>query len=60
MLSLPPSALATIITGAIKANFPGRLAFRVITAVDSRIILDLDGANRLVGRGTHSTRRAMI
>lgn len=42
---------ATIITGAIKANFPGRLAFRVMSAMDSRIILDTGGANRLVGRG---------
>lgn len=42
---------ASIITGAIKANFPGRLAFRVTSAVDSRIILDAAGANRLVGRG---------
>lgn len=42
---------ASIITGAIKANFPGRLAFRVTSQVDSRIILDSGGANRLVGKG---------
>ena len=42
---------ASIITGAIKANFPGRLAFRVTSQVDSRIILDASGANRLVGKG---------
>lgn len=42
---------ASIITGAIKANFPGRLAFRVTSQVDSRIILDAGGANRLVGKG---------
>ncbi|MDR1373130.1 MAG: DNA translocase FtsK [Dysgonamonadaceae bacterium] len=40
-----------IITGTIKANFPARIAFRVITAVDSRTILDSTGANQLIGRG---------
>lgn len=40
-----------IITGTIKANFPGRIAFKVMQAVDSRTILDRTGANRLVGRG---------
>ena len=40
-----------IITGAIKANFPARLAFRVISMMDSRTILDSPGANQLVGRG---------
>jgi S-DNA-T family DNA segregation ATPase FtsK/SpoIIIE len=40
-----------IITGTIKANFPARIAFRVITAVDSRTILDGTGANQLIGRG---------
>lgn len=42
---------AKIITGAIKANFPGRIAFRVTSSMDSRIILDTTGANRLVGKG---------
>ena len=40
-----------IITGTIKANFPARVAFRVISAVDSRTILDGQGANQLIGRG---------
>jgi len=40
-----------IITGTIKANFPARVAFRVISAIDSRTILDTQGANQLVGRG---------
>jgi S-DNA-T family DNA segregation ATPase FtsK/SpoIIIE len=40
-----------IITGAIKANFPARIAFRVISAIDSRTILDVSGANQLIGRG---------
>ena len=40
-----------IITGTIKANFPVRIAFRVITMIDSRTILDSPGANQLVGRG---------
>jgi S-DNA-T family DNA segregation ATPase FtsK/SpoIIIE len=40
-----------IITGAIKANFPARIAFRVISMMDSRTILDSPGANQLVGRG---------
>ncbi len=40
-----------IITGTIKANFPARIAFRVITKIDSRTILDTSGADQLVGRG---------
>jgi len=40
-----------IITGSIKANFPARVAFRVISKVDSRTILDSPGADQLVGRG---------
>lgn len=40
-----------IITGSIKANFPARIAFRVIAKVDSRTILDSSGADRLIGRG---------
>ncbi|MFA7103655.1 MAG: DNA translocase FtsK 4TM domain-containing protein [Dysgonamonadaceae bacterium] len=40
-----------IITGTIKANFPARMAFRVTAQVDSRTILDMNGANQLIGRG---------
>jgi len=40
-----------IITGTIKANFPGRVAFRVTSAIDSRTILDASGADQLIGRG---------
>ncbi|MBR0523971.1 MAG: DNA translocase FtsK 4TM domain-containing protein [Prevotella sp.] len=40
-----------IITGNIKANFPGRIAFRVGARIDSMTILDQTGANQLIGRG---------
>ena len=40
-----------VITGSIKANFPARIAFRVISQVDSKTILDQSGANQLIGRG---------
>lgn len=40
-----------VITGLIKANFPARIAFRVISNIDSRTILETTGANQLVGRG---------
>ncbi len=40
-----------IITGLIKANFPARVAFKVISSIDSRTILDTTGANQLIGRG---------
>ena len=42
---------ASIITGTIKANFPARAAFRVMSSIDSTIILDRTGANQLMGKG---------
>jgi len=39
-----------VITGMIKANFPARLAFRVMSKIDSRTILDAGGADQLIGR----------
>ncbi len=42
---------ADVISGMIKNNFPGRIAFRVMSMVDSKTILDRPGANQLIGRG---------
>ena len=40
-----------VITGTIKANFPARLSFKVMSKIDSRTILDAGGADQLVGMG---------
>ena len=51
MISATQRPTTNIITGTIKANFPGRMAFKVSAGIDSKTILDRMGAQQLIGRG---------
>lgn len=42
---------SNVITGMIRANFPARIAFRVVSRIDSRTIIDSPGAEQLIGHG---------
>ena len=51
LADLMQTAPADVVTGIIKANIPCRIAFQVSSALDSRVILDVKGAEKLVGKG---------